>query len=416
VLSGYLDSKTTEPVHCRRTLDQFSYYMLNSTEERDKSQVAYRWAKHQIKNTIEPKNRSIVMVDQLWLWAFHDGTVITSFPNTWNGQEEYNLSNVLVKELRYNKDRAIIKSAEDLLHLVLRTSVDFFERKGPAGFQFHEGFRSSISNISDSQNQLFNQFRHATKRLHARKLDSAQRKEEMEFLFNLEEETALLIEIVDIQDELTIVKTILKQQLDVLEELSRLYPNKVDEEADEASTAQTPSLAKDELLMLQNLVQLVRDQTRNHVVTVDAAAKDNYPKDSVTSVPPGDSSNAMSNDGRPHYPREPEAQGQKKPGKRAKEKKAEPRPATTVMAPVKSSILQNRDIMYETMGLIENNIRIVTDMLAYAKKVESSVRVTAPMSRYRTRLKTHHSWKISSISSRNVPTAGKLDWPARAQK
>jgi hypothetical protein len=383
VLSGYLDSKTVEPVHCRRTLDQFSYYMLNSTEERDKSQVAYRWAKNQCEYTIKPKNRPIVMVDQLWLWAFHDGTVITSFPNTWNGQEEYNLSNVLVKELRYNKDRPIIKSAEDLLHLILKTSIDFFERKGPAGFQFHEGFRSSISNISEKQSQLFYLFRHATKRLHARKLGSAQRKEEMEFLFNLEEETGLLIEIVDIQDELTIVKTVLKQQLDVVEELSRLYPNKVDEEADEASTARTHSLEKDELLILQNLVQLLRDQTRNDAATVEAVAKDNFPNDGDASVPPGDSSNVMNDDGLPYYPRGSEAQGQKKPGGGAKKKKAEPWPTTVSMAPVKS-ILQNRDVMYETMALIENNIRIVTDMLAYAKKVESSVRITAPMSRYRT--------------------------------
>jgi hypothetical protein len=149
VFSGYLNSKTAEPVHCRQTLDQFSYDMLDSTEERDRSQVAYKWTGSQC--TLKPKNRPIVMVDQLWLWAFDDGTVITSFPNTWNGQEEFNLSNVLVKELRYNKDRPIIRSAENLLRSILKTNVDFFERKGPAGFQFREGFRSSISRISETK-------------------------------------------------------------------------------------------------------------------------------------------------------------------------------------------------------------------------------------------------------------------------
>jgi len=72
LLAGYLDPKEGKPVHCRRTLDQFSYSMLKSTERRDKSQVAYRWAK-----TFEPhydaKDRPIIMVDQLWLWVLHDG-------------------------------------------------------------------------------------------------------------------------------------------------------------------------------------------------------------------------------------------------------------------------------------------------------------------------------------------------------
>lgn len=162
----------------------------------------------------------------------------------------------MIEELRYDKERPIIKSAEDLLHLILKTSVDFFERKGPAGFQFHEGFRSSTSNISEKQIQLFYLFRDATKQLHARKLGSAQRKKEMEFLLNLEDETGLLVEIADIQDVLTIVGAVLKQQLDVLEEQSRLYPNEVDEIEDGESTAPTHSLGKDELLILQILVQM----------------------------------------------------------------------------------------------------------------------------------------------------------------
>jgi hypothetical protein len=69
LLSGYL--KHDRPVHCRRTLDQFSYYMLESTERRDRDQVAYKWGR---KNPRLPKGeRPILMVDQLWLWALHNG-------------------------------------------------------------------------------------------------------------------------------------------------------------------------------------------------------------------------------------------------------------------------------------------------------------------------------------------------------
>jgi hypothetical protein len=41
------------------------------------------------------------------------------------------------------------------------------------------------------------------------------------------------------------------------------------------------------------------------------------------------------------------------------------------------------------MGLIENNIRIVTDMLTYAKKVENSVCTTTAVSRYRNLTEGH---------------------------
>jgi hypothetical protein len=78
---GYLDSE--RPLHCRRTLDQYSYYMLETTESRDIDQVVYKWARKQQERQRanlassnpdrRPKNRPILMVDQLWLWILPDG-------------------------------------------------------------------------------------------------------------------------------------------------------------------------------------------------------------------------------------------------------------------------------------------------------------------------------------------------------
>ncbi|KAK0704601.1 hypothetical protein B0H67DRAFT_557372 [Lasiosphaeris hirsuta] len=63
LIEGYISS-SKGPMHCRRTLDQYSYYMLETTERRDKDQVVSRWAKRQVK----PKREvPILMVDQLWL-------------------------------------------------------------------------------------------------------------------------------------------------------------------------------------------------------------------------------------------------------------------------------------------------------------------------------------------------------------
>lgn len=366
LLNGYLDSEQVKPVHCRRTLDQFSYYMLNSTEARDKSQVAYRWAKNLNVRAIKPKDRPIVMVDQLWLWAFHDGTVLTSSPSTWDGHESFNLSNVIMYELRENKDRGIIRSIEDLLHLILKTSVDFFRRKGPANFRFQESFQSSINNVSEQQGHLFKNFRRTTKKLHIGTLDPAERKKEIEFLFSLDDETELLVEIMDIQDELTIVKTILSQQLDVLEKFLRLYPKKAEEDVDEETrTPVSTSLGKSELTVLQNLVQLLKDQVAPPIeertpLLAKPGPRVSFPRDVSPGneyITPGDEQ--LQN-----------AQFPKTPRPKGKEKENEPPKPT---APIKMNILQNRDLMYETIGIVENNLRIVADMLAYAEKVERSV-------------------------------------------
>jgi hypothetical protein len=69
LVDGYLNEK--RPLHPRRTLDQFSYYMLPSTETRDIDQVIYRWARYPWK--VKAEHRPVLMVDQLWLWALHDG-------------------------------------------------------------------------------------------------------------------------------------------------------------------------------------------------------------------------------------------------------------------------------------------------------------------------------------------------------
>jgi len=73
LIEGYISPpEDTRPLHCRRTLDQYSYYMLETTERRDRDQVTYRWAKRQ-KDTVSQGPTPILMVDQLWLWVLPDG-------------------------------------------------------------------------------------------------------------------------------------------------------------------------------------------------------------------------------------------------------------------------------------------------------------------------------------------------------
>ncbi|KAK0722435.1 hypothetical protein B0T26DRAFT_643157 [Lasiosphaeria miniovina] len=355
LLGGYLDAAglDVKPLHCRRTLDQFSYYMLSSTETRDRTQVAYRWAKKPLSALgfldVLAKDRPIIMVDQLWLWALHDGTVITSFPNTWQPEEKFNLRNVVVDELRGNKDRPIIKTTEDFIHLILKTSVEFFKRKGPMDCQFHECFQSSINKVAEGQGNLFLEFKQAARKLNLGNLEAKKRTAEIEILFGLDQETELLVEIMDIQDELTIVKTILAQQKDVLEKLLRLYPKK-NKDDDEEETRIPPSKGKSELEVL--LLALLRDNMGDKVGK----------REDAMSQDPDDSSG------------QPKTHQRKVAETKEKEREGGQRPVSGAPKPLSAytgSILENRELMHETIAVVDNNIRVVADMLLYAEKLDN---------------------------------------------
>jgi len=80
------------------------------------------------------------------------GTVITSFPDTWNSGEPFSLISAVQNEL-INKQRPFIKSSEDVAHMVLRTSIDFFNREGPLKSKIQESFLSSINDIVSLRNE-----------------------------------------------------------------------------------------------------------------------------------------------------------------------------------------------------------------------------------------------------------------------
>ncbi|PCG95219.1 Hypothetical protein PENO1_074590 [Penicillium occitanis (nom. inval.)] len=190
----------------------FSYYSLDSTERRDMDQVIYRWAK-KWHGYIPAKDRPILMVDQLWLWLLNDGGFRSFVPN---------LASAVKEELK-NRERPFIESAEDVAHMILRTSINFFKREGPTESKFQDCFVSSINDTSDAHDKLFKTFRGIIKKLSDPEIDQAERIKQMNRLLLLNEETEYMIEIMDIQDELGIVKSVLTQQQEVLDQMFSFY-------------------------------------------------------------------------------------------------------------------------------------------------------------------------------------------------
>lgn len=112
------------PLHLRRTLDQFQYYMTDNTEDRDTDQVISRYFKRRHSDTPLP----IMMVDQLWIWILDRKTVVTSFPQRWDikkGQprdnnilDTGNILDSILNRLK-QKERSSVMSVFDLAELIM---------------------------------------------------------------------------------------------------------------------------------------------------------------------------------------------------------------------------------------------------------------------------------------------------------
>ena len=61
------------PLHFRRTLDQYYYYNVPTTEARDVDQVVSRYYEKTWPDKKGRDNNLLLMVDQLWLWILDEG-------------------------------------------------------------------------------------------------------------------------------------------------------------------------------------------------------------------------------------------------------------------------------------------------------------------------------------------------------
>lgn len=168
------------PLHFRRTLDQYYYYNLLTTEARDLDQVVSRYFE---KTWPEADDNLVLMVDQLWLWILDDGlyftptlfpahhtrnltisgTVVTSFPQRWNKSETRtkndpdpnNDSDIVESIIRQigNRNRRPLGDVFDLAELIVGQCIGtMFEHHDIANekLRFAEFFEGSIGNVVGS--------------------------------------------------------------------------------------------------------------------------------------------------------------------------------------------------------------------------------------------------------------------------
>lgn len=212
------------PLHIRRTLDQYYYYMLEDTRERDADQVVTRWA----KTRLDAPHHNILMVDQLWIWVIkgkddQPDRVISCFPDR-EGHESGSLDDLHRNVLHQNKDkRQPISTAADLTARIVTTCSDIFSWSQEAELvRFLHFFEATVGRVGDDEIELLKRFGESSETLHRLKdshFEYAKDKDYVLFeMLDVRPQIRLLKEAKDIRDEINIILHVLGEQRRVLED------------------------------------------------------------------------------------------------------------------------------------------------------------------------------------------------------
>jgi len=210
------------PLHMRRTLDQYYYYMLEDTRKRDADQVVTRWAETQLGKP----HHNILMVDQLWIWVIkgkddQPDRVISCFPER-EGRGSGLLDDLQRNVLHHNADkRQPITSAAELVARIVTTCSDIFGWSQEAELvRFLHFFEATVGRVGDIEIKLLSNFGKSSENLH--RLDDnhyqyAKEKDKMLIeMLDVREQVSLLTEAKDIRDEINIILHVLGEQRRVL--------------------------------------------------------------------------------------------------------------------------------------------------------------------------------------------------------
>lgn len=197
-----------QPVHVRRTLDQFGYYTIADTTSRDKDQVVDRYARahHMTDQTVPP----MLMVDQCWLWVLRNNTVLTCFPHRWNRSAQSDSTDVYESILEMLDDpihRNKVQNAGQLASVIIdRCAGNVLDRDliKDEHLRFLDFFDWSIDDLNERQSQCLQAL--------WQDVQDSRHGGDAEGLTDISKEFDVLEKIKDIIDELQIVLRLIDQQ------------------------------------------------------------------------------------------------------------------------------------------------------------------------------------------------------------
>ncbi|KAI1121850.1 hypothetical protein F5Y10DRAFT_255444 [Nemania abortiva] len=209
----------TNPLHPRRTLDQFFYPSVANTAARDADQTLSKWT----GNDLGPEGRRraegdslLILIDQLWCWVLDQETIVSFFPSSSPQGSTHEFHDL------YRSISGSIFECEtvwDLYALLCKeASTYLFTSENRRHVDLIETYRWVNNKKAADQTTYFQEFQQAQYK-QASSLDD---KLELE----------LFLEVADIIDELKMIKHLVQQQRAVLEALiTALRSWAVDDEA-----------------------------------------------------------------------------------------------------------------------------------------------------------------------------------------
>ncbi|KAI1214166.1 uncharacterized protein F4807DRAFT_449505 [Annulohypoxylon truncatum] len=198
--------------HRPMTLDQYYYPTIEDTNERDGDQVLSKFLH-------EEHTKTILMVNQLWIWITDDKTIITATTDDSGDESAQNLLQTTLKNVLYGETRSRFEratSVQAVMELVVGAATGSFMEKsiptGPVGKELStkkgpiEIFRESIRRVADGETSLFRDF------LASLRSKAWRRNKKSNRYHIISDETELLDHTRDIRDELHILRSLAEDQ------------------------------------------------------------------------------------------------------------------------------------------------------------------------------------------------------------
>ena len=233
---------SNQPLHCRRTLDQYGYPSLRNTSVRDHDQVLYKQTRTQrapdeslVKptsmqhitailhaardpglhaskvKTLKDSHAKVLMVDQLWLWILDDETVVSFAAPKERDEgdaglhEQGDLRRVIYKDINGDFSRPCDDCFDFAALAVYHAVTALLDQIEDKDLQVFRIFEEYISELTEQQTKSFKEFRdhHRYREIDIQKLPK--------YVDNRDDLNAVL-ELRDIDDELGTIEKLLGEQ------------------------------------------------------------------------------------------------------------------------------------------------------------------------------------------------------------
>lgn len=174
----------------------------------------------------------LLVVGQLWVWILAPDLIITGFPHI----EQYlpiqqSALFTRILERIYSRIAGLVRGVQGLAHVIIEQGISSCDRnfRRQRNADYFDVFKFSTTGVLEAQIKLFSEFQETSIAVSNWMIGALRKPTSnpikhlafVEDLLTVRHEIDLLVGARDIQDELTILKHVLKDQVHVIREMQR---------------------------------------------------------------------------------------------------------------------------------------------------------------------------------------------------